>query len=69
MKCLEGEFMPAPHSYIPLSQRSVADLRARSDEMRQLAQSATTEDVKAVLLILANDFEELAAGREAQGNP
>ena len=61
--------MPPPDPHIPLSQRSAPDLRARSDEMRQMAQSSTTEDIKAALLRLANMFEELAAEREAQGKP
>ena len=61
--------MPTLDPHIPLSQHSPSDLRARSDEMRQMAQSATTENVKAVLRRLANIFEELADEWEAQGKP
>ena len=66
----EGELVPPiPDSHLPLSQRSASNLRSRSDEMRQMAQSATTQDVKAALLRLADDFEKLAAERETQGKP
>ena len=58
--------MPYSGQQIPLSQRTATELRAQSYELREMAQSASTEDVKVVLLELAARFEELAAKVEEQ---
>jgi len=52
--------------YIPLSQRSAAQLRAQAEEYRRMAATARTEDTMSSLLKLATWFGELADGREAR---
>ena len=51
--------MPAPTPHISFAQRSIVALRARSDELRQMAGTASTEDVQTALLRLAARFDRL----------
>ena len=57
--------MPTPGSYVSLSQYSSHELRTRSGELRQMAQTASTDDVEAALLRLADRFDALADERAA----
>jgi hypothetical protein len=50
--------------WIPLSQRSVAELRAQAHEYRRMAESARTMVVFESLLRLADRFDALADRRE-----
>jgi hypothetical protein len=54
---------------MPLSQRPIDALHTRSDELRQMAWTASTESVQATLLRLAARFEALADGRAAIEKP
>jgi predicted Zn-dependent protease len=48
----------------PLAEQRVAELRARADDYRQMAITATTEPVKASLLRLSVRFDALADQKE-----
>lgn len=48
---------------IPLSERSISGLRARAAELRQMAQTATMEETRLSLLVLAARFDALADKR------
>jgi hypothetical protein len=52
--------------YVPLSQRSSDQLLARAEELRRMAQTATTTDVARALLTLADRYSALAAKRVAE---
>ena len=52
--------MPAATPHISFAQRSIVALRARSDELRQMAGTASTEDVQTGLLGLAARFDRRA---------
>jgi len=63
----EGEKFPgAPRGFTwrPLSQLTVAELRAKAAEYRRMAATATTELVMANLLKLAERIDTLADRRE-----
>jgi hypothetical protein len=45
------------------SKRTVIELLARADELRRMAQTARTSDIRDALLVLAKRFEALAAKR------
>ena len=49
---------------LPLSKRSVGELRAKANELREMAKTATTADVEDALLRLADRFASLADSRE-----
>jgi hypothetical protein len=53
--------------YVPISGRTAAELLAKAAEMRRMAETATTVDVLAALLRLAERYEVAAAGR--RGGP
>ena len=46
--------------------QTVSELRARADELRRMAQTATTADVQSALAVLAERFEALARKRSAE---
>jgi len=50
-------------SYVRLSERSVRELCARADELRELAITASTTNDRTALLRLADRFAELAEQR------
>jgi len=52
-------------TWVPLADRSSVELQAKSDELRRMAQTATTQDVMTALLNLANRYAALAATRRA----
>ena len=62
---LEGEPVPSIDPQCRLSERPTAELRARSHELRQMALTASTEDIRAALLRLAARFDRLAEKLEA----
>ena len=65
----KGELLPgAPRSFTwrPLRELSLAELRARATEYREMAQAARTEQARQGLLRLSERFEELAEQREAR---
>ena len=49
--------------YVPLSKRSINELLARADELRRMAETATTIDVARALVTLADRYAALAAKR------
>jgi hypothetical protein len=53
--------MTNPH--IPLSDRTIGELRARADELREMARPARTADVQSALRMLADRFTVLADAR------
>jgi len=57
------DFAVRRDSYVRLSERSVRELRARADELRELARSASTANDRTALLRLADRFDELAEQR------
>jgi (p)ppGpp synthase/HD superfamily hydrolase len=54
---------------VPLSKRSLSELRAKANEMRQMAQTATTAEVRAALLKLADRYDAMVTKREKQATP
>jgi hypothetical protein len=50
---------------IPLSDRSISELRSKARELQEMAQTATTADVQTALLRLADRFFALADKRAA----
>ena len=63
--------LPSGFSWRPLSERSVAEVRARAEEFRRMAETATTQTVRDSLRKLAERLESLAARREREerGDP
>jgi hypothetical protein len=55
--------MQAPHRNLPLSAREVIE---RAVRYREMATTATTEQTKAALLRLADEFEKLALEKRRQ---
>ncbi len=53
---------------VPLSQRTFTGLRARAVELRRMAHTATTQETRAALLVLAARFDALADRRAAEAN-
>ncbi len=53
-------------NYIPLSERSISELRDRATEYRRMARTARIKDTAAQLLRLAERFDALAEARERQ---
>jgi hypothetical protein len=49
--------------FVHLSERPIHQLRARANELRQMARTAGTADVQASLLALADRFDALANKR------
>ena len=49
--------------YVPLSERSCDQLLAKADELRGMAQTATTTEVARALVTLADRYSALAAKR------
>jgi hypothetical protein len=63
----EHEGLPdLPHgfSWRPLSERSVPEIRARADEFRRMADTATTQAVRDSLRKIARRLDKLADRRE-----
>ena len=56
----------AQGQYVPLSKRSSDQLLARAEELRGMAQTATTTDVARALVTLADRYAALAAKRGAE---
>ena len=52
--------MQPPPNRKPLSELTPGELRARAAEMRRMAETATTERIRAALRRLADRFERLA---------
>jgi hypothetical protein len=63
--------LPPGFSWRPLSERSVAEIRARAEEFRRMAGTATTHTVRNSLRKLAERLENLAnrRKREARSDP
>jgi hypothetical protein len=63
--------LPRGFSWRPLSERSQAEVRARAEEFRRMADTATTQTVRDSLRKLAERLESLAARREREerGDP
>ena len=55
--------------WIPVSQRSVTELRAQASEYRRMAEGARTMDAVTGLLRLADRFDALAEQRERLSLP
>ena len=49
--------------WVPLSQRQSDELRAKADELRRMAATASTRDVAKALLALADRYGALAEAR------
>ena len=65
-----GETFPgAPRGFRwrPLAELSVAELRAKANQYRAMASTATTKDVRDSLLKLAERFDAMADRRESGG--
>jgi hypothetical protein len=58
---------PRGYSWRPLSERSVAELRAKAAEYRQMAATARTMHAMEGLRKLADRFDALADKREQEG--
>jgi hypothetical protein len=54
--------------WVPLAQRSSRELQAKADELRQMADGASTPEVASALRSLADRYEALAEKRRAQGD-
>ena len=52
--------------YLPLSERTCDQLLARSEELRRMAETATTTDVARALATLADRYAALAAKRRME---
>jgi hypothetical protein len=63
--CSERWNASAVDATTPLSQQSINQLCERAVELRQMAQTATTEAVRAALLALAARFDALVDKRSA----
>ncbi len=50
--------------WVPVSQRSAAELRAQAAEFRRMAETARTMDATTSLLRLADRFDALAEQRD-----
>jgi hypothetical protein len=63
--------LPRGFSWRPLSERSLAEVRARAEEFRAMAETATTQTVRDSLRKLAERLDNLADRREREerGNP
>jgi hypothetical protein len=55
--------------FVTLSERPIHRLRARADELRQMARTARTVDVQVSLLKLADRFDALADKRALDIRP
>jgi hypothetical protein len=53
----------ARYNFVPLSQRPIGALRARAEELRLMARTATTVGTQIALLTLADRFDDLADRR------
>jgi hypothetical protein len=51
------------YHFVPLSQRPISVLRARAEELRLMARTATTVGTQMALLTLADRFNDLADRR------
>jgi hypothetical protein len=58
--------VPRGFSWRPLSERSLAEVRARADEFRRMAKTATTQAVRDSLRRLAERIDKLADQREQE---
>jgi|ERR1700744_4792519 hypothetical protein len=69
----DGELpdLPRGFSWRPLAERSLAEIRARADEFRRMAETATTRTVRDSLRKIAERLDNLADRREQdeRGNP
>jgi hypothetical protein len=52
--------------YVPLSERSCDQLLAKAEELRHMAETATTAEVARALVTLADRYAALAAKRRAE---
>jgi hypothetical protein len=59
-------FMVMDSAWVPLSQRQSDELRAKADELRRMAATASTPDVAKALLALADRYAALAEARRAR---
>lgn len=61
--------LTARDRYVPLAERTCEQLLANAEELRHMAQSATTTDVARALLTLADRYAALAAKRRCNISP
>jgi len=58
--------LPCGFSWRPLSERSLPEIRARAEEFRRMAETATTQTVRDSLRGLAERLDNLADRRERE---
>jgi len=61
-----AESLGARDHYVPLSERTSDELLTRAEELRGMAQTATTTDVVRALVTLADRYATLAAKRRTE---
>jgi hypothetical protein len=57
----------ADETYVPVSQRATAELRARANEFREMAATATNQETADALLRLAHRLDAVAQRRASEG--